>query len=54
MTNQAIIPIILCSGSGTRLWPLSRKLSKQFLNLKKTIISLYFKIHVKESHQLKI
>jgi len=29
-----IIPIILCGGSGTRLWPLSRKLHpKQFINL---------------------
>ena len=34
MTNQAIIPIILCGGSGTRLWPLSREsYPKQFLNL---------------------
>ena len=29
-----IIPIILCGGSGTRLWPLSRKsFPKQFLSL---------------------
>ena len=29
-----IIPIILCGGSGTRLWPLSRKLyPKQFISL---------------------
>ena len=29
-----IIPIILCGGSGTRLWPLSRKLHpKQFISL---------------------
>ena len=29
-----IIPVILSGGSGTRLWPLSRKLHpKQFLNL---------------------
>jgi mannose-1-phosphate guanylyltransferase / mannose-6-phosphate isomerase len=25
MTNQTITPIILCGGSDTRLWPLSRK-----------------------------
>ena len=34
MTSKEIIPIILCGGSGTRLWPLSREsYPKQFLNL---------------------
>lgn len=34
MTNK-IIPVILCGGSGTRLWPISRDaLPKQFLELK--------------------
>ncbi len=34
MTSKAIIPVILCGGSGTRLWPLSRKsFPKQFLSL---------------------
>ena len=29
-----IIPVILCGGSGTRLWPVSRKdYPKQFTNL---------------------
>lgn len=29
--SQAIVPVILCGGSGTRLWPLSRKsYPKQF------------------------
>ena len=45
MTTQNIIPIILCGGSGTRLWPLSRKsFPKQFLSLdsssKKTLLQL--------------
>ena len=30
----SLVPVILCGGSGTRLWPLSRKLlPKQFLPL---------------------
>ena len=36
-----IVPVILSGGSGTRLWPLSRKLyPKQFINLvnKKTTL----------------
>jgi mannose-1-phosphate guanylyltransferase/mannose-6-phosphate isomerase len=33
-TKSSILPIILCGGSGTRLWPLSRKsLPKQFVPL---------------------
>ena len=45
MTTKNIIPIILCGGSGTRLWPLSRKsFPKQFLSLesssKKTLLQL--------------
>ena len=31
---KKIIPVILCGGSGTRLWPLSRKnFPKQFLSI---------------------
>jgi len=34
MTNSKITPVILCGGSGTRLWPLSRKsFPKQFVPL---------------------
>lgn len=36
MDTNYITPVILCGGSGTRLWPLSRKsFPKQFLNLNK-------------------
>ena len=34
MTKHSVYPIILCGGSGTRLWPLSRELyPKQFMDL---------------------
>jgi mannose-1-phosphate guanylyltransferase/mannose-6-phosphate isomerase len=34
MNNSPLIPVILCGGSGTRLWPLSRETyPKQFLRL---------------------
>ena len=34
MRPNSILPVILCGGSGTRLWPLSRKsFPKQFLSL---------------------
>ena len=36
MSNSNIVPLILCGGSGTRLWPLSREsYPKQFLSIKK-------------------
>ncbi len=44
MTNQ-ITPVILCGGSGTRLWPLSRKsFPKQFVPLigDKSLLQLTF------------
>ena len=34
MKEKKIIPIILCGGQGTRLWPLSRtSLPKQYISL---------------------
>lgn len=34
MNTPTIVPVILCGGSGTRLWPLSRKsYPKQFVPL---------------------
>ena len=43
MKNEKIVPLILCGGKGSRLWPLSRQsFSKQFLNIgknnKKTLL----------------
>ena len=36
MKEKKIIPIILCGGTGSRLWPLSREsYPKQFLSIKK-------------------
>ena len=32
--KNSVIPVILCGGSGTRLWPLSREsFPKQYINL---------------------
>ena len=32
--NASIVPVILCGGTGSRLWPMSRRLlPKQFLPL---------------------
>jgi mannose-1-phosphate guanylyltransferase len=34
LNNDAIVPVVLCGGSGTRMWPMSRtQYPKQFLNL---------------------
>ena len=34
MTDQLVVPVILCGGAGTRLWPVSReKMPKQFVSL---------------------
>ncbi len=40
--NTKIIPVILCGGSGTRLWPMSRtSFPKQYLSLKKNHLSFF-------------
>src|SRR6516164_4450531 len=34
MTDQLVVPVILCGGAGTRLWPVSReKMPKHFVPL---------------------
>src|ERR1700749_4293368 len=34
MTDQRVIPVVLCGGAGTRLWPISReKMPKHFVPL---------------------
>ena len=36
MSGSPIVPLILCGGKGTRLWPLSRaSYPKQFLSIEK-------------------
>lgn len=45
MSNPKILPVVLCGGSGTRLWPLSRKaFPKQFVPLvdNKSLVQLTF------------
>ena len=37
-----LVPVVLCGGSGTRLWPLSRaSYPKQFIDLKKSGLTLF-------------
>jgi mannose-1-phosphate guanylyltransferase / mannose-6-phosphate isomerase len=41
MSRSRLVPVVLCGGSGTRLWPMSRKLlPKQFLALTSTMTML--------------
>jgi len=54
MNKKTIIPIILCGGIGTRLWPLSRaSFPKQFLSLLKDDVDelkLYLPRLLKDIH----
>ena len=44
-TVSKIIPLIMCGGSGTRLWPLSRKsYPKQFLKCNPDNKILFYRI----------
>ncbi len=46
--EKKIIPVILCGGSGSRLWPLSRKsFPKQFLALNNSKYSLLQNTHIR-------
>ena len=43
MSNAKITPVILCGGSGTRLWPLSRaSFPKQYLEINPQKINIFF------------
>ena len=50
MSSDLILPVILCGGTGSRLWPLSRKsFPKQFLSFDQGILkNLCCKILMKE------
>ena len=60
MSNNFIVPLILCGGSGSRLWPLSREsYPKQFLSIKKedkfsllqkTILRLFLRLSQLEKY----
>ncbi|PZQ77731.1 MAG: mannose-1-phosphate guanylyltransferase/mannose-6-phosphate isomerase [Variovorax paradoxus] len=54
-SDAAICPVVLCGGSGTRLWPLSRKaLPKQFVPLvgKKSLLQLTLERLAHVGHQV--
>lgn len=54
-SDAAICPVVLCGGSGTRLWPLSRKaLPKQFVPLvgKKSLLHLTLERLAHVGHQV--
>ena len=49
MVKLKIIPVILCGGRGSRLWPISRQsYPKQFIALSGDSKKSYYKKHLKE------
>ena len=55
MTNESILPVILCGGIGSRLWPLSRtSYPKQFLSLNKNSNNTFLQETYKRLEGLKI
>ena len=55
MTKESkVLPIILCGGSGTRLWPLSRRsFPKQYLSINNKKNSSFLQITIKRIKKLK-
>ena len=52
--NSKILPIILCGGSGSRLWPLSRRsFPKQYLSMKTEEDSSFLQITLKRIENFK-
>ncbi len=53
-TNSKLLPIILCGGTGTRLWPLSRKsFPKQYLSINNKENSSFLQTTIKRIKELK-
>lgn len=53
-TNGKLLPIILCGGTGTRLWPLSRKsFPKQYLSINDKENSSFLQTTIKRIKELK-
>ncbi len=54
MCNKKIIPVILCGGTGSRLWPLSREsFPKQYLEIKPENSLSFFQETINRVKQIK-
>ena len=54
MSTSSIIPVILCGGKGSRLWPLSRKsFPKQFLSISSVSNKSLLSEHLSKNKGLK-